>query len=785
MDAVLDHRRPNFDERAAVEIAESMFAISADRAVNLGSERDQAFMLWAGSHPVGVVKISNAAEQAAVLDMEALAAVHISHVDTHLPVAIPRIRKAADGIANLLPTIEDRRALLSATEQHWVRLYDVMPGRARSSATTLDDRALSAWGSTTARLGRALQGFFHPSGQRTMLWDVQHAEATRPMTASIRDTDQRRLVVDVLDRFRDHVAPRWRGLRAQMIHGDLTTDNALVDSAGQITGIVDFGDMSHSALITDLASILDSLTTGRRGDELVRVARLVIDGYQRFTPLEPAELALLGQVWAARAAIGVTISSWRSAQGFEDAEFAQRYNDEAIQTIEYLLQLGWARLETELTGAGNSSASDPPANRSSLIHRRAAVFGPALEALSYHEPLEVASAYGTWITDTAGRQYLDMYNNVPCVGHSHPRVAQAIARQSRLIATNMRYLHSGAIELAERLIRSCADEPDTAHLDTVLFVNSGSEANDLAWRLAVAHTGNSGALCTSFAYHGISAAIADMSPEVLPDSLSPAHVGRWNPPDTYRGTNVGTESFVTAISRLASHGHRPAIAILDGVLQSDGIYDLDPQYVRQLVDLTHAAGGLWVADEVQGGHGRTGEKMWSCQRFGIRPDFITLGKPMGNGQPIAAVITTREICASFADQTVLFSTFGGNQVSVAAATAVLDVIADERILPRVVIAGETLRSEVRAALADISFVGDVRGIGLANAIEVVADRSLRTPDPQRAQDLKEQLRMAGVLVGTTGPAANIIKVRPPLAFTAADVATFVDRLAIAVTRCEV
>ena len=299
-----------------------------------------------------------------------------------------------------------------------------------------------------------------------------------------------------------------------------------------------------------------------------------------------------------------------------------------------------------------------------------------MESLSYAEPIEMASASGVWMTDTSGRRYLDMYNNVVCLGHSHPRVASAVARQGRVLNTNMRYLHHAAIELGERLLATCP-----AGLDTVLFVNSGSEANDVAWRIARHHTGNAGGLCTDYAYHGITEAIAALSPETLPPGGLAAHVETWAPADAYRGLHLGTEGFVEALDRLRGKGIAPAATILDGVLQSDGVLDLDPAYVQELVRLTHAAGGLWIADEVQGGHGRTGEAMWSFERFGIDPDFVTLGKPMGNGQPVGAVITRRELAESFARDTVFFSTFGGNQVSMAAAHAVLDVLADEHVLP--------------------------------------------------------------------------------------------------------
>jgi 4-aminobutyrate aminotransferase-like enzyme/Ser/Thr protein kinase RdoA (MazF antagonist) len=774
IDAVLQTRPPAFSPAQACEIGMAAFGVGATDARSLGSERDQAFLLT-GPSASAVLKVSNPAEDPAMLDMEAMAGLHAARCDPGLTIALPRRRTGPGGDTGL--------AGYRARWQHdgngyWTRAYDLLPGRVRLDPRTLPDPALTAWGETTARLGLALRGFIHSRAIRRLPWDVQHAASVRPMTASIADRQARAAVTAVLDRYDAAVAPRWGRLRAQVIHSDLTADNVLADDHGMITGIVDFGDMTHTALIADLAAVLDSLGGGRDQAEMFRVARLVIDGYERLLPLEPIELELLGELWAARAAATVAIGSWRAASGLEDPGFAERFHDSALAMIDNLLTAGWART-ARLLRAGPSQAGRA-SHSGRLAARRDAVFGPAMEPLSYAEPIEMASASGVWMTGTDGRRYLDMYNNVVCVGHAHPRVTSAVGRQWRVLNTNLRYLHASAVELAERLVTTCPPG-----LDTVLFVNSGSEANDLAWRLACWHTGNAGGLCTDFAYHGITAAMAGFSPEVLPGARTPDHVQTWAPPDSYRGLRQDTSAFVSALTRLASRGLAPAAAIFDSVLQSDGIYDLEPSYVRELVRLTYEAGGLWIADEVQGGHGRTGEAMWSFQRFGIVPDFVTLGKPMGNGQPVGAVITRRELAERFARDTVFFSTFAGNQVSMAAAHAVLDVLEDERVLDRTRVAGLALRAAVRAATSESGAVGDVRGAGLASAIEIVTDRASRQPDQATAIAVKDALRRRGVLVGTTGRAGNVLKVRPPLAFTEDLVPAFTAALTAALADCRV
>jgi 4-aminobutyrate aminotransferase-like enzyme/Ser/Thr protein kinase RdoA (MazF antagonist) len=759
-DAVLTADPPTFDESEAVVIAARAFALDATSARNLGSERDQAFLLLDGTEPLAVMKISNPAEDPEILDMEALVVRHAARVDPDLPIASPLPRP---GTTNLDDPLTYRVHHHERGRDHWLRVYRVLPGHSRTDPTLMSDAALSAFGATSARLGRALRGFFHRRAERTMLWDMQHALRSRAFLPSVADPHTRDLAQRTLDRFEQNLGPQWPSLRAQVIHTDLTPDNSLLDDDGFVTGIIDFGDMSHTALLVDLASVLEALCDGRADDDRLRAARLVIDGYQRVTPLEPIELALLGELWATRCAISIAIKSWRVERGLEDGEFAQRNLDDWVTALELFHARGWDRIAKEL----GAETFTPDA--ASLARRRDIALGPAIEPLSYDTPIHVASGEGCWFTTTSGERILDAYNNVPCVGHAHPRVAEAIARQARRVNTNMRYLHDRAVELAERLRATMPDG-----LDTVFFVNSGSEANDLAWRMAKTFTGNEGGLCTDWAYHGISDAIAPFSPETWPPHRT-APVESWKPADALRRRHLDDTEFSAAVERLRARDLRLAATILDGVMQSDGVLVLEPAYVRRLVDLTHSLGGLWIADEVQGGHGRSGEHLWSFERFGIVPDFVTLGKPMGNGHPVAAVITRREIAQAFADETVFFSTFGGNPVSVAAAHAVLDVLDDERVLERTRIAGELLRIAVREVAADHGCIAEVRGMGLANGIEIVHAGST-DPDGDRASRIKNALRRHGVLVGSCGRASNVLKVRPPLAFTASEVPILVTAL---------
>jgi 4-aminobutyrate aminotransferase-like enzyme/Ser/Thr protein kinase RdoA (MazF antagonist) len=749
VDEVLTAAPPTFTHEEATVLARDLFGVDGV-AVSVASERDQTFLVD-GGRPA-VLKISNAAEDPARLDLEALAAQRVAHIDPEIPVALPWLVPGT-------PHSPDDPAAFRATIQgpggtHHARMYDRLPGRAWVSGASLSDDAVRDWGTMAARVGRALRGFWHPSAARVMLWDVQHALRLRPMLGAVRDAEIRELVAAALDRYELTVTPVWPSLRAQVVHTDLCASNVLVDDDGRVSGIIDFGDASWSALVVDLAAVLETVVDGREGDDFFRAARLAIDGFEKVTPLEPGERAILAELLAARMCAAVVVPASRAAL-YDDPDTLQPgVRELGAAVLRQLESVGWDEVARRLGGREPGKGWTVPA----LAERRARAIGPAMTGLTYREPLHLVRGDGAWLIDADGRRYLDAYNNVPVVGHGHPRVVEAIVRQARRLNTNMRYLHETALEVAERLVASTDGE-----LDVVMFVNSGSEANDVAWRIARAVTGGDGGIATDFAYHGITEAITALTPEEWGSRPGPEHVRTWRPPDALRGFDRSLEELDTALRELAKSGHRPAAAILDGVLTSDGIIGLDPAMAAELVRRTHDAGALWIADEVQGGHGRTGAAMWSYQRLGIEPDIVTLGKPMGNGHPVAAVITRRDLAERFSPEGDFFSTFGGNPVAMAAALAVLEVIDDERIVEGAGEVGEYLAGRLRDVAARTPLIGDVRAIGLAIGVEIVRPGTTE-PDPATTKEIVEGMRQSGVLIGTTGRHSNTLKIRPPLVF---------------------
>jgi 4-aminobutyrate aminotransferase-like enzyme/Ser/Thr protein kinase RdoA (MazF antagonist) len=760
---VLQAQPPRFAPERAAEIAAKLFGFDGESLKSLGSERDQNFLIENGAGERGVLKISNAGEDAATLDMETRAALHVMRVDAELPVAAPRPTAGhPDSYVASVPTSLEVPDAADAQAKHFVRMFSYLEGRASVDGTELDREAIRDFGVVLARLGRALRGFFHPSAGRVLLWDTQHTMLLRPMLHHIEDPDRRAVCARVLDAFEERILPAWPGLRAQVIHGDLTLDNVLLDDRCRIAGIVDFGDMSHTALLCDISAAFDTVLGGRGEDELFSAAAALRDGYERVTPLEQEELDVLGDVVAARQAATAIIAAWRTHLYPENAAYLDSWSMGVWAILEIYEDLGREEFARRL-----GARSHVAATTEELVRRRNEAVGTAISPLTYREPLHLVRGEGPWLYDAAGRRYLDAYNNVPVAGHGHPRVTEAVARQSRLLNTNMRYLHGSAIELAERLK---ATMPEDGGLDTVLFVNAGSEATDLAWRLATIATGNAGGLVTEFAYHGVSAAISALSPEEWKTGEQPEHVEPFPPPDLYRRFRGAANpygdaaaAFGEAIERLAARGIRPAVTFVDGGFTSDGVFAPPAAYVQELVLRTHEAGGLFVADEVQAGYGRTGEHLWSFASYGIAPDFVTLGKPMGNGFPVAAVITRRELVDRLGEVTEFFSTFGGNPVAAEAGLAVLDVVRDEDLIGRAAREGERLRSGLEELQSRHKTIGDIRGRGLLLGVDLVANPETGEPNADLADAVVNSLRERGVLVGVTGPHENGLKIRPPLA----------------------
>lgn len=403
-----------------------------------------------------------------------------------------------------------------------------------------------------------------------------------------------------------------------------------------------------------------------------------------------------------------------------------------------------------------------PPDTADLVRRRIAALGPAYR-LFYREPLEFVRGNAAHLTTADGVDYLDAYNNVPSVGHAHPRVVAAIAEQAAKLNTHTRYLDAATVAYAEDLLGTFPP-----HLANVMFTCTGSEANDLALKIAKIATGATGVIVTRNAYHGVTTEVAAVSPSLV----GPAELAPWA---RATASPIGAGDLVAdvraAIDDLAAAGVKPAALLVDTVLASDGVHP-DLPGLAEAVGLVRAAGGVFIADEVQPGFGRLGSHLWGFARLGIDPDLVTLGKPMGNGHPIAAVVARPELTAAFAARSRYFNTFGGNPVAIAAAQATLDVLRDEGLPAHAHRVGTRLREGIAALGGPVAAV---RGAGLFLGVDLVGSEG--TADEAFTLDVVDAMRRRHVLLATAGETNTTLKIRPPLPFDDADADRLLDALA--------
>jgi 4-aminobutyrate aminotransferase-like enzyme len=423
-----------------------------------------------------------------------------------------------------------------------------------------------------------------------------------------------------------------------------------------------------------------------------------------------------------------------------------------------------------------SSASDahPGLGRQGIAAQRTVRLSRNL-SLNFRDPLHIVRGEGAYLFDAEGNAYLDLVNNVAHVGHANPLVVAAGARQMATLNTNTRFLHDAIIEYARSLVATLPDP-----LSVAFFVNSGSEANDLAVRLAQAHTRARGWMTLGHAYHGHTNSVVDISPykflggggEGLPDHVRVAEL-----PDAYRGAHTGPgagAAYAADFARALGDLDQPLAAfIAEGIVSSGGQVTLAEGFLADVYAQVRAAGGVCIADEVQIGLGRVGERFWGFELHGVVPDIVTMGKPLGNGHPLAAVVTTPEIAESFHNGMEYFNTFGGNPVSAVVGQAVLDYVLDMRLQAHARDLGAYVQEQVRGMRADHPLIGDVRGHGLFLGVEFMRDGQ---PATQEVEDIIEFALQRGIMLSSDGPDNNVFKIKPPMVVQREDMDRFLEVL---------
>ncbi|MGI9509019.1 MAG: aspartate aminotransferase family protein [Geminicoccaceae bacterium] len=409
-----------------------------------------------------------------------------------------------------------------------------------------------------------------------------------------------------------------------------------------------------------------------------------------------------------------------------------------------------------------------PAKTRELMERRATLLGPNVSTF-YEEPVHFVRGEGVWLWDADGRMYLDCYNNVPHVGHCNPRVVEAICRQAATLNTHTRYLHEGILDYIERLTGTF-DET----LSTAIMTCTGSEANDIALRMATASTGKRGVIASDYTYHGNTTVVSQLSRSNVPGTGVGDHVRFVPAPDSYRplGGEPGmahahafADAVAEQIAELKKTEHGFSAIILCPFFVNEGFPDLPEGWLKPTVDVVRKAGGLVIADEVQPGFGRVGTHMWGHQRQDIKPDIVTLGKPMANGHPVGAVVTTSDIMAAFRTSFRYFNTFGGNPVSSAAAMAVLEELEDKDLVVHAKTVGDYAQARLKELATKHKVIGDIRGSGMIFGAEMVSDRGTKEPATDFTDRVVNRMRQQGVILSNLGRFKNTLKIRPPMPFT--------------------
>ncbi len=763
---------PTFSRDRARELVRELYGLEVE-VQRLPSYVDQNFRLERTAGRRLVLKIANAAESRGGLDFQNRVMEHVAGASSEVPV--PRVLTTHDG--EQIATVEGGDG-----QRHYVRLITYLDGVRWVEVPAPGPDRLRRLGAFVAALGHALEGFSHPAMHRRLEWDVKHLPVLREHLGALATEERRGIVTRVLDRFDRSVVPRLAWLPASVIHNDANEHNVLVDpESHEIVGLIDFGDVVHTAAVSEVAVTMAYAMLGH--DHPLAAGAHVLGGYHRRRPLGAAELDVVFNLTLARLATSVTFAAHHGRLD-PDNLYNRASEASAWRALEQLTDRDPATVRRFLGEAcgETTGAITPGRDVEKLLDARRRHLGPSL-SISYRQPLKIVRGAGPYLFDAAGRAYLDGVNNVCHVGHCHPKVVAAAHAQNAVLNTNTRYLHDLLVEYAERLTGTLP-----APLEVCYFVNSGSEANDLALRLARTFTGRLDAVVVGAAYHGTTICAVELSPykfEGPGGSGRPRHVHPVPAPDVYRGPHPASDGDAgrkygadvrRAIERAASEGRQVAAFFVESMISCGGQLIPPAGYLRQAFRHVRDAGGICVADEVQVGFGRAGTAFWAFEAQGAVPDVVTLGKPIGNGHPLSAVVTTREIADAFANGMEYFNTFGGNPVSCAVGLAVLDVIEEEGLQENARVVGDHLLACLGELAARHELIGDVRGHGLFLGIELVRDRETLEPAREEATAVIEAARDRGVLLSTEGPFHNVIKIKPPMVWTTAHADILVETL---------
>ncbi len=651
------------------------------------------------------------------------------------------------------------------------RLLTFVPGEFLGDITHTP-ALLTSLGSCLAQIDKCIHKEYHPAiiGKQTQ-WDLQHFKTNYAYLEYITDTKDRNLVDYFFTQFDEHVYPIQHELRKGIIYNDANHWNILTKN-GAVSGIIDFGDMCHSWLINELAIAITYVMMDKENP--LEIAVEIIRGYHAILPLKEQELDMLYYLVAARLCTSVCNSAYAKTLNPNSA-YITISEKPAWALLKKWIAINPIKVKNTFRGAANFNPS-PQKTTAQQQARRNEYLSSAL-SLSYKEPIHMTQSAFQYMYDAEGNTFLDAYNNIMLAGHCHPKVVNAGQRALAKLNTNTRYLYEELLQYSEHLLSKFPSP-----LNKVFFVNSGSAASDLAVRLATNHTKKQKIMALEHGYHGntrIGIDISHYKYNHKGGTGQQAYVLATPMPKAFGSGfedngEAGAHFAQQTKTQISTNKNEIAAFIAEPIVGCGGQVPLAHGYLKPVYDTIRKQGGVCVSDEVQVGFGRLGDYFWGYEMYDVIPDMVIIGKPMGNGHPIGAVVTTTEIAESFANGLEFFSSFGGNPVSCAIGNAVLDVIEEERLQEHAKKVGDYLIQQLKALQKSHIELADVRGSGLFLGVEILDANG--APNTALASKIKNGLREKFILVSTDGPYDNVLKIKPPLSFNCSDADTLIQAI---------
>ncbi|WP_433778215.1 aminotransferase class III-fold pyridoxal phosphate-dependent enzyme [Flavobacterium anhuiense] len=673
--------------------------------------------------------------------------------------------------------------ILTDSQTYHIRILNFLEGTFWVDKKNKNSELHYNLGSFLGNMDAVLANFSHPAMHRNYTWDISRASEEGDNLKYIVNHERRRIAGYFLLQFDTEVLPQLHRLRHAYIHNDANDYNVLVKD-NRISGLIDFGDMVYTALINNLAiacvyAMLDE-------EDPLGVAATIVKGYHNSYALTEQELDLLYYLIAGRLCISVTQSAYNASL---DSNNEHHFVTEkpAWNLLYKWIKINPIKAQDTFRKACGFDGLINNDDYSELLEIRKQKIGRNL-SIGYKEKLKIVKGALQYLYDDKGRTFVDCVNNPSHVGHCHPVVVKKMQHQIATLNTNTRYLNDAITDYAQRLTATLPEK-----LSVCYFVNSGSEANDLAIRMSRHFTKQKDIIVLDHAYHGTSTVAMEMSPYKF-DSKGGSGQMPWIHkainPDLYRGpykygdAEAG-EKYAADVQRiienLKKENKAPAVFICETLLGVGGQIPLPENYLKTVYDYVRAAGGVCIADEVQVGFGRIGDHFWGFELQNVVPDIVVLGKPIGNGHPLAAVIVTEEIAEAFNNGLEYFNTFGGNPVSMATGLAVLDVIQQEEMQQHALETGNYLMDGLKKLMHKYPIISDVRGHGLFIGAEMVKDRTTMEPAIPEIDIVVEKMKAKGYLLSTDGPLHNVLKIKPPMPFNKQNADEMVQLLDIALS----